>query len=62
MAVFGVKAHQGQAVLGACTYDSSQLILKALRTGGYYWFKFAGEGTGVRVVGWPKVNTLHPAL
>lgn len=43
--VFGVKADKGQAVLGACKYASSQLILKALGTGGYYYSTFADEET-----------------
>lgn len=44
MGVFGIKGDQGQAVLGACKHASSQLILKALWRGGYY-YKFADEGT-----------------
>lgn len=51
MGVFGVKADQGQAVLGACKHASSQLILKALWRGGYY-YKFADEGTEGQS-GWP---------
>lgn len=45
MGVLGAKAGQGRAVLGACKYASSQLILKALWRGGHYYSEFADEGT-----------------
>lgn len=45
MGVWGAKADQGQAALGACKYVSSRLILKALWRGGHYHSEFADAGT-----------------
>lgn len=45
MGALGVKAGQGQAVLDACKYASSHLILKALWRGGHCYSELADDGT-----------------